>query len=186
MGLDAEMKVYPKGQITDDELRKLAIDLAEAFGSWVWTEPLKRRAIQFAKDRHCLTVNLISRYYGEGYERGPIESHIAIASWFEHRLPQCRVMYGSDCGDEYADFGPKERDKIWKHFCEVGHRPYCDDWMAGSIHRDCTFCLVPMRRYGFGGYPIDTYGSFTCVGCGWKQETHDCGKTWTEDKSAGR
>lgn len=111
-----------------------------------------------------IKVSLFSRYYGEGYERGPIHDHIAIARWLEHRIPGGAVWYGGDSSGICAEpFGPAERERVWAHFCTVGHRPYYRSWDPndGADAPVCGFCGPRLVANG-GGRDVTFY---YCRGC---------------------
>ena len=117
------------------------------------------------RGEYFIEVSLFSRYYGEGYERGPIQEHIAVASWLEARIPGCEVWYGGDSsGVCAARFDKAAREKVWAHFCEVGHRPYRGGWdpAGNSAAPACGFCGPRFVPSGGGGNVTFAH----CDGCG--------------------
>ena len=70
-------------------------------------------------------VHLICRYYGIGYERGPLDRILSIARWIRTRFPQARVFYGGDSSGVCAkELTPERERELWEHFCEHGGKPY--------------------------------------------------------------
>jgi hypothetical protein len=185
MGIDAEMFIKTKIKFTDKELKRLAYELASSFG-----------AERFFIDRdkkwegqHCLNfidkyeqdspitiypkakeffinVNLGTRYYGVGYERGDLPFIISVTEWLEYKIPNCEVWYGGDSsGIEAIHFNAVERKKLFTHFVNLNHAPYLGHF-DGEHKEWCEFCEEPMLQYGFGG----TYSAFRCTGCNFKFE----------------
>ena len=72
-----------------------------------------------------LNVNLWKSFYGLGYERGDIVLFIRCAEWLEENLPNCKVFYGNDVGDENIKlFDSVERRRYLAYFEKVGNEPY--------------------------------------------------------------
>lgn len=190
MGIDAQMFVKTKHHYSEWEVRRLSVDLCEAF----WREPFflfepgeyddmpnGRHALEIItkyeqdgddiipkRGEQFIEVHLADRYYGKGYERGPIATHIAIAEWLERRIPDAQVFYGGDSSGVLAEpFGKLEREAIFAHFAKVGHRPYHGAF-SSVFAKDhlpiCGFCQYAMTACG-GGRDREFYG---CDGCGKK------------------
>lgn len=72
------------------------------------------------------TIEVTGRFYGIDYERGRFAQIDAVASWFEARLPDCVVYYGSD--DYSYPLAPwrESRDELRARWMRVGMRPYYD------------------------------------------------------------
>ncbi len=199
MGVDAEMVVASPQELDAASLLRLSYETGSAFGPrHFWLD----REGRYGEPRHILsagtdyeidladdavtvfTVHLVSRYYGENYERGDLPLILALARWFRSKLPGSTVFYGGDSGIGLAPLTTAREDQLWAHFVEHQHFPYIDfdrrSLMGGdNIEQTfCSFCQEPMLRYGWG----PNYASFSCPGCGWKQETRDGGQTWTEPK----
>ena len=198
MGVDARMIVKTTRPLTAEQVLSLAADCVEAFGTdglWV-----NRDGRIFAA-RHALTIvdgdysqdgepiqqrpgeqiieaHLWGRYYGVGYERGDLPFYISLAGWLERRIPEGVVYYGGDSSGICAEpFGADARERLFAHFCAVGHVPYdsaFDRGVAKPKEAWCDFCKRWMGQYGFGA----TYAAYSCHGCDWRAETHDGGKTW--------
>ena len=56
-----------------------------------------------------LTSNIVTAYFGPGYERGDPKLLTRCAEWLERTVPGAEVWYGHDVGDEnLRPFGPAE------------------------------------------------------------------------------
>lgn len=198
MGVDAEMFVRTKAEITEVEVRTLAYRLGEAVGHdnlWIFKNP------SFGEPRHCMQivpeytqdgptitpekgetfiqVYPATRYYGEGYERGNLPLLIMIAEWLEENIKDGEVWYGGDSsGVEAKKFDKKAREKLFKFFAKEGHRGYTTFFDKDKGGPLCNMCLVRMDQYGFG----PNYASYYCPGCGENTVTHDGGKTFEPKK----
>ena len=192
MGVDAQMLVKTRAPLDAKAVRRLSVDLCEAFGHdkfMVW-EDWKDYETDAVVGRHALEivgeygqdgdsifpepgetlieVHFMGRYYGEGYERGDLGLIINVASWLEARIPGARIFYGGDSSGICAEpFDAEARAALWAHFCRVGHRPYRGGFgtfrQSGAVMQ-CGFCDEGM---------IDTGGSrdrtfYYCSGCGKK------------------
>lgn len=168
MGIDAEMFVRHRGRaLTELEVRRLAGELAAAFGCDFFI--IRPPAVLLPEGRHVLDivsrciqdggpdivpepgeqfirVNLFTRYYGPGYERGDWPLIAGVARWLRYRIPDCSVWYGSDHSC-YEELTPELERAIWDHFCKYGHAPYNerDSPLAGTGPW-CDFCVRYMTR----------------------------------------
>ncbi len=201
MGIDAEMFVRTRATISDEEVRRLSWEVAEAFGAdrfWIWNHDScsgARRAIERVEvfDAHdaelitpelgetFLVVNPCTRFYGEGYERGDLPFLIALAQWLEIRVPGGEVWYGGDSsGEEAKPFDEARRVQLFQHFATYGHRPYAGDPRTGNDDHLARFS----KR--------DQWATRTCDFCqqpmmrnGWGGDTfaamecYGCGKSET-------
>jgi hypothetical protein len=197
MGVDARLFVTSAMVLTEHELDLLAYRLGEAFGPktfWIVRPEEKRpwrakRSLERVDDLDAplpdalpyltiLRVNQMWRYYGEGYERGPAQTIIAVARWLEDNVPQSQVWYGGDCDTILHLFDAATREDLWQIFSKHGGIPYESHF--GGISHDripvptCDLCHMPMTRFGIGA----KYASFQCLGCGLDISTHDSGETW--------
>lgn len=208
MGIDAEMLVRTQYDFSEAELKDWRFELYAAFQNIIWvsrkynTRALERIDIyeQDGSDitpdtgEHFLHVNLSSRYYGPGYERGPAISIIAVAGWLERRIPGAAIWYGGDSSGVIAKpFGKAEREQLFDHFVQHGHLPYTGDPRNGQTDElarfagrkqptppICDFCDVPMHRVMWGGRPSLAAG-YTCIGCDYAVTTKD-GKTFASEE----
>src|SRR5687768_4454456 len=101
MGVDAQMLVRTRTTRSAAEVRRLSVDLAEAFGHgefWIWEDfenengTKGRHALEIVpvytqdgddivpeKGEQFIEVHIATRYYGKGYERGDLPLIIAVA-----------------------------------------------------------------------------------------------------------
>ena len=110
---------------------------------------------------------LMTRYYGEEYERGDMPFLYLFGRWLEQRIPQGEVWYGGDSGGcTMEPFDHNRREELLGHYMEVGHAPYDN---ALSPFREapdyhCEFCGgVTMTDVGGSA----TYSFRECHGCGY-------------------
>lgn len=198
MGVDAVVLVTSPTAIDDRQLLRMSYEVASAFGpskffidrEGKYSGP--RHALSFdADDRYdwidkpedtatVIKVNVWSRYYGEGYERGDLPFLISLRRWFLSALPGCTVFYGGDTTDIAEPFTDEREAELWAHFVKHQHLPYISHRSLISDALDaeqrCEFCDEPMQRFGWGS----GYASFACSGCGLHRETRDGGRTWDE------
>ncbi len=140
-----------------------------------------------------IELSLMGRYYGEGYERGSITTYLAIAEWLEQRIPDARVFYGGDSSGVLAEqFDRAARERIFAHFCRVGHKPYrggfgisvFDKTLGG--HPACGFCGPRMTETGGSR----DYSFYSCGSCEAKVVRHhatgECEAVTHEDKRNDR
>lgn len=165
--------------MTEIEVRQLGWQACDRFGGMFWTDWEKGRAAlnryvpprwsDFKpKAETVLKINTTNRYYGPGYERGPVLDFINLAGWLDERLPGCQVWYGPDHDDAPRPFTNEERRALWDHFVEHGHHPYRDIPRFGMYPPDCTFCYSPMTVHlGYSGH---SGGRARCIGCGLEVE----------------
>lgn len=195
MGVDAQMLVRTRVIHDPQQVRRLSVDLAEAFGHkrfWIGEDwPVYDAAYEklAGTGRHALQIierytqdgdDILpepgeqfiecypaTRYYGEGYERGDLSFLIAVAEWLEHRIPDARIYYGGDSSGICAEpFDRAARADAFRHFATVGHRPY-----AGG------FASV----FGSGAPPVCGFCDYAMTSCGGGRGTEflhcaGCGK----------
>lgn len=200
MGVDARMfaRVKEESKLNEAEVKRLAWRITEALGRepfWISRgNDCASRALKiYAHDYddepvanrgndQLIEVSTVSRYYGIGYERGPLMDFINIAEWLEFNLPKgSQIYYGGDSSDEVELFDKKHRKELFNHFAEHGHSPYTGAFQSlakDEYARYCDFCDHSMNQYGFGGNGL--YAAFICYGCGLKERTDDGGETYKE------
>jgi hypothetical protein len=199
MGVDAEMFIKTKNPIN---LQKLSYELGclfrqhLMFGYGKLDEVIKEHPIQPAsnydiKDHPELAVNgyeilLWGRYYGKGYERGPILTYIEMAEWLEWRLGSELelILYGGDCGVQFINFNKEARAELKHYYFEQAHLPYHRGFgKHKSFIPHCKRCNEPMSNYGGGGG--DSY--FGCNGCNYKciETATQIVKDWADDSDEG-
>lgn len=129
-----------------------------------------------------LTIDIYSRYYGPGYERGDCLLICGIAEWCEINIPSCRVFYGGDSSGVLLElFDAEARAKLRAHFYSLHGR----DYFASSFFKsqtkpdvsDCKLCTPNYVPVQYGSGP--GYAAYHCAVCGYYFETRDSGITWT-------
>lgn len=180
MGVDTRMLVKVSGDIADNELLLLSYRICEAFehDNFGVNREHGYRALEkidvFEQDgddiipqpgETFVKVNLWVRYYGIGYERGPLPLIIAVAEWLEHNVPDGRVYYGGDSSGICADpFDKDARATLMQHFCKYGHEPYEMFFNGkGESVPVCDFCQHNMVSFGGGA----AFSFWRCAGCGY-------------------
>lgn len=163
MGLDAYMAVVLDREPTAKELKRWTWELRDCFdratdGIGLWDGWPELPPGAQGPGQAVLLLGLGGRYYGKGYERGNLPQLVAIAEWCERRIPGLvAIWYGGDSLSQ--TFGRAEREELFAHFCEHGHRPYhrYPD-PDGPI---CAECDEPGCVFGWGpGRRV-----FRCLGC---------------------
>ena len=204
MGIDAEMFVRTRQGYTEEQVRHMAHDLAEAFGHdrFIVIRP-EQGYSWIPNGRHCLElvdvyeqdgppihpengeqfirVHTSTRYYGKGYERGDWPFIDGVIRWLKMRIPDAEVWYGGDSSGVCAiQMDDAERQNLWELFAKVGHQPYEQHFGGRAARPDCDFCLRPMVEYGWG--PREAV-RFRCAGCGHTLITTDGGETFQPPES---
>lgn len=129
-----------------------------------------------------LSVNLSTRYYGIGYERGDLLTICATAEWCEMNIPNCEVWYGGDSSGVLAEpFGEAQRCALKAHLYSQRGRDYFSyDMLRGETKIEptpCGLCIPSEPRFNRNGWGKD-FAAVSCAGCGKSFETRDNGKTW--------
>lgn len=128
-----------------------------------------------------LEVNVWTRYYGVGYERGDLITLCAIAEWIEMNIPNAEVWYGGDSSGVCAEPWPESaRRALRKHLYSSAGRNYFNYGKNELTPPPCLLC-VPERSPAQCGWGKD-YVKVHCAGCGISFATRDHGTTWTVDK----
>lgn len=128
-----------------------------------------------------LEVNVWSRFYGEGYERGDLLTLCAIAEWCEINVPNCEVWYGGDSSGVCVEPWPGDRRyALRKHLYSEKGRDYfnykSNIWGKGPRPEPCSLCVDKGHFSEFGHGP--DWLAVSCAGCGKNFETKDKGATW--------
>lgn len=175
MGVDAQMLVKTKKPLSWEEVRRISVQLADCYGTdaFMISEDYGH-ALEIVDEYYqdgdtvvpsdgeqFIEVRLWGRYYGVGYERGPLMEYISIAQWLEIVIPDCVVLYGGDSSGICAEpFDAAAREKLFRHFIEVGHSAYHGFFGEGP---GCDFCLGKAMSNHGGSSRYDFY---SCHGCG--------------------
>lgn len=184
MGIDAEMYIITSKKLTDDQIRSLSFRAGETFGAGKFYRPKGEHNISRVKGdvieqdgpdlpippgSHALRVNLCTRYYGVGYERGDLPFLIMLAAWLEEVVGECSIYYGGDSSGVLAEpFDARARAKLFKHFCSPIGRAY----FVRPGGPPCRLCQVNMNDMG-GGPGVMFW---ECNGCGGKLITYTDGR----------
>jgi len=151
----------------------------------LWTQD--EDPIKAVKDEWFLEVNLWTRYYGVGYERGDLMTICSVAEWCELNIPNCEVWYGGDSsGVLAAPFTEAERTKLKKHYYSQNGWDYYGQGMFGRFAREsdkahpepCGLCIGAGSFSQYGSGP--QWSAVHCASCGKSFETRDQGQTWTK------
>lgn len=130
MGVDVEMKVRTNSPLDDAELAQVKADFRARFPV---THSLPDRAEwpSIDRDRYedgVLTLSLMDRYYGPGYERGDWPGIKQCGDWLMLYFGEtAEVRYGSDAGETDFDWlqsWPEVRQENDEHYAKLGHLPY--------------------------------------------------------------
>lgn len=179
MGVDAVMEAVTLQRLDDQEILELSRQLRECFGQ---SYGIRRSALRDSQLQYqiledepgaILAVDLNGeRFYGIGYERGPVVRHIAVAEWFEVLVPGISVYYGGD-HDCLDVFDARARSELFAHFARNASRPYR---VRQPTEYDCPKCERAIAVNQWAG--VDTR-SGTCLVCGKRYWTIDNGMTWS-------
>jgi len=179
MGVDARMYVKLSKPISKGELKHKSYLFGQAFhhllmigfGDEIYYRPLETKKEDYESGEDWdIKIPLTGRYYGPGYERGPIFDYISIANFLESILPGCTIMYGGDSGEELIIFNKQYRDAMINHFItHNGRVNYVDHFDRDKNGPDCPVCEVRMTQNGSG----NKYALYTCIGCGWMERHKD-------------
>lgn len=144
--------------------------------------------VKLPKGKRFVHVSTFTRYYGKGYERGPIHLQMEVARFLKASFKGCKVFYGGDSsGVPFEEVTDEWMADIMAHYYTVAHEPYHGSFDShlsrqDSIKRppDCHRCLCKLIRNGFSGKEETTFGSFYCPSCDANVETHDNGTTYVD------
>jgi hypothetical protein len=188
MGVDARMVAVPPRPLTAEALRQTSYIFGQGAG-WALMvgygtgekatplgaplHPLEREEWDewgLALPDGTLEVPLGGRYYGEGYERGPLLDYIGMAELLEVLIPGVTLYYGGDSGSDLGSFDRARRHELLAHFAKAGHAPYHDGFnRLGAPRPTCPVCQMPATQFGYGA----AYAMFRCLACDWGHEQKD-------------
>ena len=188
MGVDARMWVKTKTPLTKEEVKHCSYLFGQAYHYYLmigfdkkcYYHPLDR-VIDLENPEYepndfqtpeFLHVPLSNRYYGPGYERGPLMTYVGMAEFLERLIPFCEIYYGNDSSDEYQLFNREKRTKLIDYFIHNrGRNNYVGGFDSEPESKAvmCPHCERRMARDGWGA----TYSHYSCLGCGWTKRTKD-------------
>lgn len=194
MGIDVILYAKTDQQLTDSQVRELAVEMCIALGVRPFRIPRyedppqhalwrpEPEDIDFVVDANdnpiqdgtgdILRVGLCTSYYGEGYERGNWPEIANAAEWLESRLPGTTMWYGGDDDEHVAPLGLEERTDMWEYFAANGNR-LDEDSFGTADAPQCRFCDRAME----GAHLRGCDGSlFYCKGCGYSMLKHRNGR----------
>lgn len=165
MGLDAILKFQTDAPLTKEQLQKLSYKLAGDIGReyfWIHDYPDCNPMIEL-DEYNLYNIPLTCRYYGTGYERGPILIICGIAEWLENCIDNLAdIFYGNDSSDKLEQFNSEQRDIIKNHFYKVGHLPYLEAFSHGTqLVTVCPRCNEHPIINMWGGGTVGGH----CYGC---------------------
>jgi hypothetical protein len=136
MPVDAHIMLTTEDALSDEFVRSLATDLAEALGDHLLNTDgrggLFRETEQdyellpdgLPRSASVLRVRLRTPYYGPQYERGYWPEIAAALEFLRRRVPAGRVWYGRDDGDWVREVTRESLDELWSYWTVHGGRPY--------------------------------------------------------------
>ena len=178
MGVDACMVIESGTELNRSDLKRLQFELMHRFDKNLFWGPseekdfirgLEKDYYELAtKSNHLYEINMICRYYGEGYARGP---GLEIASILIYLNRQgFKVFYGGDCSCSLDLYDSTKAVELLKHFIDNGNMSYSIGLTGDNDEAaECEYCEHPMLRCGWGG----NYAAYTCRGCGKYKEYRD-------------
>lgn len=126
-----------------------------------------------------IEVDLSCRFYGIGYERGPLPDILMLAKFIKANISDCSIWYGGDssgcCAQELT---PKYEKELWNHFCDSINLEY-QRYFGKLDPPICDFDKEPMIEYSWGP---NGRVKFCCMACDIKKETFDKGQTFNITK----
>lgn len=124
-----------------------------------------------------LEVNWGASYYGQGYERGYWPEFAAVIEFLRHRVPSCRVWYGSENGSKPVEMTQDAMENIWHYWSVNGGRPYATRYklLPHDGLPPCSSCQGATEFLTFGA--ADGTVVF-CPSCGQMQVKEKDQSTW--------
>ncbi len=193
------MLAHVPREMSDEEIRREAVLMQSNFtGGFLWvTLPKDGRPGEHSLVRTdkadwynldpkppeggtTLRVHTLRRYYGIGYERGPLVEILAVARWLRTRLG-AEIYYGGDNCDFVTTLASQE-EALWEHFCSEDGREYYGSWDRGKKPHICSFCDRQATTNMWSG---DTRGCY-CMSCGQHWLIDGSGVVTETDQNYGR
>lgn len=176
MGVDAIVYCHIPREVTDDEIHRVAVVAQISLGrSVLWIDDdadrmslhrVSRKTVRMPeapKGGTWIDVSTMARYYGVGYERGPILEIIALRDLMLHHWPDATVYYGGDSDVGVAPMTDEVVASLKAHLFGGEGRDY---FMYGGDRGrrfDCPRCRTPTSA------PMSGNGGrgHRCLSCGW-------------------
>ncbi len=178
MGIDAEMFVRIRHEVSSKELRRRGVDHFFIYrpGSEYGPEE-GQHCLEFVdeyeqdgptitpeKGETFVQVHLQTRYYGPGYERGNLPLILNVARFLRVTFAPCEVWYGGDSSGVIAEHLDDALEaQLFAHFAGERGRAYFANSGSRRERPRCDFCDVDLAGYGGGS---DGGELFYCNGCG--------------------
>ena len=178
MGVDACFVIGATEKLKHPDLKKLQFDLMHRFGKNLFYGSEEEKDFIKKLDRnyyelqdpppYLYEIDSLSRYYGQGYARGPGLTIAAVLLYLNRK--GFDVFYGGDCSDELPKVDLRDSQELLDYYLDNGNMGY-----SISLSRDddmsvlCDYCEQPMERYGWGG----NYAAYICKGCDRNKEFRD-------------
>lgn len=180
MGIDINMWVKSKKKYEEAELKELNYRFMEATSISSRVTAIELETSGYVPDDGFFYYDIYSpfRYYSEGYARGPWDSITTAINWLRYNFKDSEILYGGDCMVDECPILTKERqneiDEFWFKSGGLTYRERKPD--NELFAQKCPNCDVLMNQYMWSG----GNGELICLGCKYKIETKDQGKTWQE------
>lgn len=170
MGVDAIVIARTPVRLTDDQIRRYSWLLGSSLGSNLLFRPtcggnnitrvdvVDIEPIPDEDRSLCVKINLMSRFYGPGYERGHWPTVAAAIMWV--RAQGWDAFYGGDSGVGIVPVTDEVLAGLWAYWCANGSRPYMPASPDAPL---CPLCQERMTKRMWG--PGDMAGA-ECWGCG--------------------
>mgnify|MGYP003575341058 CR=1 FL=1 len=187
MGVDAVMAIKVPTPVSDADLATWNYKVLDVFGPepFFLYEPDMVPLSRVTETEYyglsggtVITVNLTTRYYGPGYERGNFPLVYALGAFLERVVPGS-VWYGGDSDDCLRPFGDFARTLLLLHAAKNGRRPYVSHFDRDEPRDSkpsCARCGQVMTRCGWG---MD-YARFSCA-CGDEVVARGGDRTYSTD-----
>lgn len=132
MGIDVVLVVSTPEPLSDERIEEIRQKMiAEQLDVWEYDESgIVYRCFERDSEgyhdhiKNACCVKTLMRYYGRGYERGPLPDIIKIAEFLEREIPDGTVYYGGDCEDQIQPWPANDRAELLEYYNEVGDEPY--------------------------------------------------------------
>lgn len=180
MGVDLQLAVKTNKLREEKELKELNYRFMEASSLGYGKNPIKL-CDEKADDSFIYEIETVSRHYSEGYARGHFPEIYCAIEWLRYNFPEGEILYGGDhyFVEELPILSKEEQRELLDFWCKSGGLTYRHREPENELFkRICPNCEQVMTQYMWSG----GNGEVNCLGCKYKEETKDQGKTWQEIK----